>query len=127
MKKVEVSTPKAPQAIGPYSQAISFTDLIFTSGQLPINVEKGEIISNEIEGQAHQSLVNLSEVLKAAGSDLTKVLKTTVYLSDMNNFQKMNEVYKTFFSTGNYPARTAIEVAKLPKDALVEIEAIAYI
>lgn len=127
MKKVEVSTLKAPQAIGPYSQAISFSELIFTSGQLPINVERGEIISSEIEGQTRQSLVNLSEILKAAGSDLAKVLKTTVYLSDMKNFQKMNEVYKTFFSTGNYPARTAIEVAKLPKDALVEIEAIAYI
>jgi 2-iminobutanoate/2-iminopropanoate deaminase len=127
MKKVVVSTTKAPQAIGPYSQAISTSELVFTSGQLPINSERGGIVDNDIEGQTNQSLINLSEVLKAAGSDLNRVLKTTVYLSDMKNFEKMNKIYKAFFSTGNYPARTAVEVSKLPKDALVEIEAIAYL
>jgi 2-iminobutanoate/2-iminopropanoate deaminase len=127
MEKIAVSTLKAPQAIGPYSQAISTSELIFTSGQLPINSEKGQIIDSDIEGQTRQSLINLSEVLKAAGSDLSKVLKTTVYLSDIKNFEKMNEVYKLFFSAGTYPARSAIQVARLPKDALVEIEAIAHL
>jgi 2-iminobutanoate/2-iminopropanoate deaminase len=127
MKKVEISTSKAPQAIGPYSQAISISELIFTSGQLPIDTASGEIIAENIEGQTKQSLINLSEILKAAGSDLTKVLKTTVYLSDIKNFGKMNQIYEAFFKEGNYPARTCVEVSKLPKDGLVEIEAIAYL
>jgi 2-iminobutanoate/2-iminopropanoate deaminase len=127
MEKLVVSTLKAPKAIGPYSQAIRISELVFTSGQLPINSEKGEIICSDIEGQTNQSLINLSEVLKEAGSNLDKVIKTTVYLSDMNNFDKMNKIYKEFFKEGNYPARTAIEVSKLPKNALVEIEAVAYI
>jgi 2-iminobutanoate/2-iminopropanoate deaminase len=127
MEKVIISTLKAPQAIGPYSQAIGISELIFTSGQLPINNETGKIADDDIEEQTKQSLTNLSEILKAAGSDLTKVLKTTVYLSDMKNFDKMNEIYKTFFKVGSYPARTAIQVARLPKDALVEIEAIAHL
>lgn len=127
MEKFVVSTLKAPKAIGPYSQAVRISELVFTSGQLPINSEKGEIICNDIEGQTNQSLINLSEILKEAGSNLDKIIKTTVYLSDMNNFDRMNKIYKDFFKEGNYPARTAVEVSKLPKNALVEIEAVAYI
>lgn len=127
MKKNVISTSKAPQAIGPYSQATSVSELIFVSGQLPINNESGEIADNNIEEQTKQSLTNLSEILKSAGSDLNKVLKTTVYLSDMKKFENMNKVYTSFFKTGNYPARTTIEVSKLPKDALVEVEAIAHL
>ena len=127
MEKVIISTLKAPQAIGPYSQATGISELVFVSGQLPINNESGKITDDDIEEQTKQSLTNLSEILQEAGSDLNKVLRTTVYLSDMKNFEKMNKVYKTFFKPGNYPARTAIEVSKLPKDALVEVEAIAHL
>lgn len=123
MKKAIV-TEHAPGAIGPYSQGITFGNLVFTSGQLPIDVETGEM-PESIEMQTKQSLENVRAVLESAGSSMDKIVKATVFLKDMNEFSNMNEVYNTFFH-GVYPARSAVEVARLPKDAKVEIEVIAY-
>lgn len=123
MKK-EIKTSKAPKAIGPYSQGICFGDFIISSGQLPINPMTGEMPS-DIKAQTKQSLENLKGVLEAGNSDLDHVVKTTVFLDDMNDFAAMNEVYSAFFEGEIKPSRSAVEVAKLPKGALVEIEAIA--
>ncbi|MCT4621053.1 MAG: RidA family protein [Marinisporobacter sp.] len=124
MKKI-VNTEKAPSAIGPYSQGIILKDVVFTSGQLPIIVETGKM-PGTIEEQTRASLNNVKAILEKAGSSLGQVVKTTVFLNDMNDFAAMNEVYKEFF-TEKFPARSAIEVARLPKDALVEIEVIGLI
>ena len=115
----EVKTDKAPAAIGPYSQGIQSGNIMVTSGQLPINAATGSIRS-----QTKQSLENCKAVLEAAGLSMSDVVKTTVFLSDMENFGAMNEVYATCFS-GTFPARSAFQVARLPKDALVEIECLA--
>lgn len=123
MKKA-VSTTNAPAAIGPYSQGIDAGSLVFTSGQLPLDPATG-LMPATVEEQARQSLKNVKAVLEAAGSSMDKVVKTTVFLKDMNNFAAMNEVYATFFSGGMAPARSAVEVARLPKDAMLEIEAVA--
>lgn len=123
MKKI-VNTDKAPAAIGPYAQAVEIDGLVFTSGQLPIDPATGAFPAGIAE-QTRQSLTNVKSILAQAGLSMDQVIKTTVFLSDMNNFGAMNEVYATFFNEGNYPARSAVEVARLPKDALVEIEAIA--
>lgn len=125
MKKI-ISTDKAPGAIGPYSQATQMGNFIFTSGQLPIDVATGNLVEADITAQATKCLENLKALLEAAGSGMDKVLKTTVFLKDMNDFVAMNDVYKTFF-TENYPSRSAVQVARLPKDAMVEIEAIASV
>lgn len=125
MKKEIIASKKAPAAIGPYSQGTKVNGFVFTSGQLPINPETGQIDENNIEWQTHQALKNLGEVLKEAGSDLTKVTKTTVYLKDLSTFAKVNEIYASYFKS-EAPARSCFEVAKLPKDALIEIEAIAF-
>lgn len=122
--KTVINTSKAPAAIGPYAQGIQVGELIFTSGQLPIDPATGTFPEG-IKEQTRQSLANVRAILEEAGAGMDRVLKTTVFLSDMNNFGAMNEVYSTFFSEGNYPARSAVEVARLPKDALVEIEVIA--
>ncbi|MGI9280279.1 RidA family protein [Endozoicomonas arenosclerae] len=122
MHKV-IETPDAPPAIGPYSQGIQFGNLIFTSGQLPIEPETGEM-SEDTKEQAHQCLKNLKSVLEAAGSSLSKVKKATVFVKDMNDFTDINEVYKQYF-TFPFPARSLVEVARLPKDVKVEIEVIA--
>ncbi len=124
MKEI-IATKNAPGAIGPYSQATEEKPFIFTSGQLPVDPATGAFAGITIEEQTRQSLTNVKAVLEAAGSSMDKVMKTTVFLSDMNNFGAMNKVYAEFFTEGSYPARSAIEVARLPKDALVEIEAIA--
>ncbi len=124
-KKV-ISTTSAPAAIGPYSQAISALGLVFTSGQLPIDPASGTFPEG-IEAQTRQSLANVRAILEEAGSSMDKVLKTTVFLSDMNNFAAMNAVYETFFEAGSCPARSAVEVARLPKDAMVEIEVVAQL
>ena len=123
--KTVISTDKAPGAIGPYSQAIKVGNLLFASGQIPLDPATGAFPEG-IEAQTKQSLTNVKNILEAAGTSLDKVVKTTVFLSDMNNFAAMNGVYATFFSEGSYPARSAVEVARLPKDAMVEIECIAY-
>ena len=123
MKKV-ISTDKAPAAIGPYSQAIQVGDLIFTSGVIPIVPATGELVEGGIEAQAEQAIGNLAELLKAAGTSTEKAIKTTVFIKDMNDFGKINEIYAKYF-TGDFPARSCVEVARLPKDVLIEIEAIA--
>ncbi|MBF4692263.1 RidA family protein [Fusibacter sp. Q10-2] len=122
MKNV-VETQNAPKAIGPYSQAITVDDYIFTSGQLPINPSTGEVLTG-IKAQTRMALKNLTGILNEVGAELSDVVKTTVYLSEMKHFEAMNEVYKEFF-TENFPARSAFEVAALPLGADVEIEAIA--
>ncbi|WP_295740644.1 RidA family protein [uncultured Oscillibacter sp.] len=122
--KAIVSTDKAPAAIGPYAQAVKTNGLIITSGQLPIDPATGAFPEG-IQAQTRQSLTNVKAILEEAGLTMDAVLKTTVFLSDMNNFGAMNEVYATFFTEGSFPARSAVEVARLPKDALVEIEVIA--
>ncbi len=124
MEKNRIHTEKAPQAIGPYSQAIEIGDMVFTSGQIPLDPETGTFPEG-IEAQTEQALSNVEQILLAAGSDLKRVVKTTVFLSDMENFGAMNQVYERKFSGTVYPSRSAVEVARLPKDALVEIEAIA--
>lgn len=119
-----IHTDKAPKAIGPYSQAIEAGGLVFVSGQLPVNPSTGEFAEGGIKEQTRQSLTNAQQVLRAAGTDLSRVVKTTVFLSDMDNFGAMNEVYAEFFSQP-FPARSAFAVRTLPKGALVEIECIA--
>jgi 2-iminobutanoate/2-iminopropanoate deaminase len=120
-------TAAAPAAIGPYAQANTFGDLVFTSGQLPLDPATGEFAGATIEAQTEQSLKNIAAILEAAGSSMKNVLKTTVFLSDINNFAAMNAVYAGFFDKDAPPSRSAVEVAKLPRNALVEIEAVAYI
>ena len=124
LTKTVISTAAAPAAIGPYSQAIDLGSIVITSGQLPIDPATGAFPEG-IREQTRQSLTNVKAILEAAGLSMDAVAKTTVFLSDMNNFGAMNEVYATFFTEGSYPARSAVEVARLPKDALVEIEVIA--
>lgn len=123
MKKA-ISTSKAPAAIGPYSQAIEANGMIFASGQLPIDPETGNFPEGGIKEQTRQSLLNAQSILQEAGADLSNVVKTTVFLSDIANFAAMNEVYAQFF-TEPFPARSAVAVKDLPKGALVEIEVIA--
>lgn len=119
-----VHTNLAPAAIGPYSQGISANALIFTSGQIPVNPTTGELVGTGIEEQTEQSLKNLKAVVEAGGSSVSSIIKTTVFLKNMNDFAKMNAVYERFFA-GHKPARSTVEVARLPKDCIVEIECIA--
>lgn len=126
MRKI-VATDKAPAAIGPYSQANVLGNLVLSSGQIPLDPATGEIVGTTIEEQTHQVLKNVKEVVEAAGSSMDKVLKTTVFIKNMDDFAKMNAVYAEYFTEGSYPSRSAVEVARLPKDVLVEIETIAYI
>lgn len=118
-----VSTEKAPAAIGPYSQARIAGGLVYTSGQIGIIPETGAVAEG-LEAQAHQVFKNLTELLKAAGSDMSKVVKTTVFIKDMNDFAAINTIYAQYFAEP-YPARSCVEVARLPKDVLVECELIA--
>jgi len=121
----QISTDKAPAAIGPYSQAIAHNGLIFVSGQLPIDPSTGAFPEGGVEAQTRQSLTNIKSILEKAGSGMDKVVKTTVLLADMGDFAAMNGVYAEFFSEP-YPARCAFAVKTLPKGALVEIECVAY-
>lgn len=123
MEKQVLSTTSAPGAIGPYSQGVVIGDVIYTSGQLGLVPDSGQF-ADGVEAQTAQALNNVRAILEAAGSGLEKVVKTTVFLKDMNDFAKVNEVYGSFFAEP-YPARSAVEVARLPKDGLVEIEVIA--
>lgn len=122
--KQKLETGNAPAAIGPYSQAVVDDGLVFVSGQLPINPETGKFPSDNVSEQTSQSLKNIREILKEAGYGMENVMKTTVFLQDMNDFAAMNAVYEKFF-TEPYPARAAFQVAKLPQGAKVEIEAVA--
>lgn len=118
-----VSTLNAPQAIGPYSQAVKHGGLVFVSGQIPLNPQ-GELVEGDIKVQTRQVLTNLQNILNAAGTDFNNVLKTTVFLKDMAEFAQMNEVYAEFFPT-HKPARATVQVARLPRDVSVEIEVVA--
>ena len=122
MKKV-ISTDQAPAAIGPYSQAIEVNGMVYTSGVIPVIPATGEIPEGSVE-QAKQAFTNLSNLLQAAGTSMDQVVKTTVFIKEMNDFAAINEVYAQFF-TGEFPARSCVEVARLPKDVMLEIEAIA--
>lgn len=121
-----VSTEKAPAAIGPYSQAVQAGNTVYVSGQLPIDPATGAFAGEDIRAQTRQSLTNIRSILEAVGSDMSKVVKTTVLLKNIADFAAMNEVYAEFFAAP-YPARAAFQVAALPKDALVEIECVAVI
>ena len=125
MKQV-IHTDSAPAAIGPYSQAIQIGNLLFVSGQVPIDPSTGAVVEGDIQAQAQQSLNNVKAILNAAGTNMGAVVKTTVFLADMNDFAAMNQVYAQFFQAP-YPARSAVQVARLPKDVRVEIEAIAQL
>lgn len=125
VKKI-ISTDAAPKAIGPYSQAVQAGNLLFISGQLPADPKTGNIVSGDIKTQTKQSIENIKGILAAAGGSLGSVVKTTVFLKSMDNFAEMNQVYQQYF-TGDAPARSTVEVARLPKDALIEIESVAII
>ncbi len=126
MKKKVIQTEKAPKAIGPYSQAICTDTMVFTAGQIGLDPVSGELIAGAVEEQTRQALTNLQNVIEAAGSTIENVVKTTVFLKDMNDFPKMNAIYAEFFGE-NPPARSTIAVAGLPKGGLVEIEAVALL
>ncbi|WP_246333700.1 RidA family protein [Thermoactinomyces mirandus] len=120
---IKVQTKDAPQAIGPYSQAIEMGELVFISGQIPLT-PGGELVDGGIEKQTHQVMKNVQGILHAAGSDLNHVVKTTIFLKDFDHFQQVNEIYGQYFSE-HQPARSCVEVSRLPKEVLIEIEVIA--
>lgn len=124
--KTIISTPKAPAAIGPYSQAVLVNGMLFTSGVIPIDPETNTLVEGDVTVQARQAIGNLKNLIEASGSSMDKVVKTTVFIKDMNDFGKINDIYKDFF-TSDFPARSCEEVARLPKDVLIEIEAIATV
>lgn len=124
--KQTIATDAAPRAIGPYSQAVRAGGFVFVSGQLPMDPDTMELVDGDIAAQTEVALENLGAVLKAAGADFSHVVRATVYLADMNDFAAVNEVYARYFGE-NAPARVAVEVARLPRDARVEIDAIAYV
>ena len=126
MEKIVISTEKAPKAIGPYSQGIKAGNMIYTSGQLPMDTKSGKLVQDDIKSEARQALTNLKEVLAEGGASLTDVVKVNVYIKDMNQFGQINEVYAEFFNE-HKPARACVEVARLPLDANIEIEAVAMI
>jgi 2-iminobutanoate/2-iminopropanoate deaminase len=125
IKKVIIS-PSAPKAVGPYSQAIRAGNFLFLSGQLPLDPATGNIVGNDIETQTRQALENIKAVLSAAGASLTDVVKTTVFLKDLEQFTSMNKIYQEYFLK-DAPARSTIEVARIPRDALIEIESVALL
>ncbi|SHK01485.1 2-iminobutanoate/2-iminopropanoate deaminase [Desulforamulus aeronauticus DSM 10349] len=124
--KTIIHTEKAPAAIGPYSQAVKAGGFIFVSGQIPVNPATGEVVAGGVEAQTKQVLENLTAILNSQGLGLDRVVKTSVFIKDMNDFQKINAVYAEYFNS-EAPARACVEVARLPKDVLVEIEAIAVV
>ncbi|MDQ6661680.1 MAG: RidA family protein [Chloroflexota bacterium] len=126
MERTKISTDSAPGPIGPYSQAIRCGQIVYTSGQIALDPQSGELIGDDISAQTHQVLKNVQAVLTSAGSSLANVIKTTVFLTTMSNFQAMNTVYGSYF-TGVAPARSTVAVAELPRKALVEIECVALI
>jgi 2-iminobutanoate/2-iminopropanoate deaminase len=121
-----IATDKAPKAIGPYSQAIRVGDMVYTSGQIPLKPENGELVTENIEAQTRQVLDNLKAVLEGAGTKFENVVKTTVFIKDMGDFAIINRIYGEYF-TAPYPARSCVEVAKLPRDVKIEIEAVAFV
>ncbi len=126
MPRTAVSTPHAPAAIGPYSQAIRAGDLLFVSGQIPLDPATGQLVDGDIRAQTERVLTSIGEILKAAGSSLDAVVRTTVFLADLNEFTAMNEVYARFFTTPA-PARATVQVSRLPRDVRIEIDVIAHL
>ena len=124
--KTIISTDKAPAAIGPYSQAVKVGDLLFTSGMIPIDPATNTLVDGGIEVQARRALENVTALLEASGTSMDKVVKTVVFIKNMDDFAKVNEIYSEYF-TEDFPARSCVEVARLPKDVLIEMEAIAEI
>lgn len=125
MEKIEVVSKKSPQVVGPYSQAIKFGNLVFVSGHIGNDPTTNLFVGNEIKSQTKQAFANLKAILEASGTSMDKVLKVNVYLKSMDDFPSMNEIYATFFKKP-YPARATVEVTRLPKDALIEVDCIAY-
>ena len=126
MQKNIIETTQVPAAIGPYSQAVKTGNLLFVSGQIPLNPQTGALVTDGIEAETHQVMKNVQAILTAAGTTLEAVVKTTIFLKSMDDFAKVNGVYASYF-TGNYPARETVEVSRLPKDARVEISVVAAI
>lgn len=126
MKQISVSTPNAPEPVGPYSPALVWGNLVFISGQGPIDPGTGKLVLGDIKDQVRQVFANLDSLLKATGSSRRNVLKVTVYLADMDNFKDMNAIYAEYFQDVTYPARTTIQAARLPLDIGVEIDVIAF-
>lgn len=126
MERQIISTTEAPSAIGPYSQAVQAGGLLFVSGQIPIDPASGELVQGGVEAETHQVLNNLKAILEAAGSSLEKVVKATLFIADMNQFGTINAIYAEYFQT-DPPARACVEVARLPKDVQIEIEAVALV
>lgn len=126
MQKEIIFTDKAPAAIGPYSQAVKVGNMLYTSGMIPIVPSTGQVVEGDVSAQAEQVLANLKELLASKGAGMEDVVKTTVFIKDMNDFAAINEVYKKYF-TASFPARSCVEVARLPKDVLVEIECIVLL
>ncbi len=125
MMKERIETEKAPAAIGPYSQAIVAGDLVFVSGQIPLDPATGAIIEGDVEAQTDRVMKSVEEILRAAGSSLDRVVKTTVYLADLGEFERMNRVYASYFADGPAPARATVQVSGLPKGVSIEIDAVA--
>ena len=129
MQRTKISTPNAPAAIGPYNQGIRYGQFVYTSGQIALDPATGKLVGDDVESQTHRALQNLQAVLNSAGTSLASVIKTTVFLTRMSDFQAMNAIYATYFggSDSLMPARTTVAVAELPRNALVEIECIALV
>ena len=125
MKKEIIYTTKAPEAIGPYSQGVKYNGFVYTSGQIPFNVESNALVTTSIQDEVHQVMKNVIAILEAAGTTIDQVVKATIFVKDLNNFNAINEVYASYFNDTNYPARECVEVARLPRDVNVEISVIA--
>ena len=125
MKKEIIYTTKAPEAIGPYSQGVKYNGFVYTSGQIPFNVESNALVTTSIQDEVHQVMKNVIAILEAAGTTIDQVVKATIFVKDLNNFNAINEVYVSYFNDTNYPARECVEVARLPRDVNVEISVIA--
>ncbi len=127
MPKKVINPKTAPTPIGPYNQAVTIDNLVYTAGQIAIDPKSGQLVGGDVSTQARQVLTNLKNLLEGAGSSLEKVVKTTVFLKDLNDFNAMNTVYAEFFKGDQAPARSTVQVARLPKDALIEIDAVAFL
>lgn len=125
MKKEIIYTDKAPEAIGPYSQGVKYNGFVYTSGQIPFNVDEQKLVTTGIKDEVHQVMKNVKAILEAADTNLDNIVKTTIFLKDLNDFGDVNEVYASYFSDTNFPARECVEVARLPRDVNVEISVIA--
>lgn len=125
MKKEIIHTDKAPAAIGPYSQGVKYNGFVYTSGQIPFNTERNELVTTGIQDEVHQVMQNVKVILEAAGTNIDNIIKATIFVKDLNDFTAVNEVYASYFNDTNFPARECVEIARLPRDVNVEISVIA--